>query len=150
MYSFLNGDAMHAQVQWLENVSFQATSASGHDVMMDGSAEYGGENRGARPMELILMGLGGCASFDIVTILKKARQDITDVKCELQAERADTIPAVFTKIHLHFIVTGKAVKEKQVAKAVELSAEKYCSASKMLMDGGVIITHDFEILEAKA
>ena len=150
MYSFLNGDAMHAQVQWLENVSFQATSASGHDVMMDGSAEYGGENRGARPMELILMGLGGCASFDIVTILKKARQDITDVKCELQAERADTIPAVFTKIHLHFVVTGKAVKEKQVAKAVELSAEKYCSASKMLMDGGVIITHDFEILEAKA
>lgn len=141
---------MHAQVQWLENVSFQATSASGHDVMMDGSAEYGGENRGARPMELILMGLGGCASFDIVTILKKARQDITDVKCELQAERAETIPAVFTKIHLHFVVTGKAVKEKQVAKAVELSAEKYCSASKMLMDGGVIITHDFEILEAEA
>nr|WP_298891485.1 OsmC family protein [uncultured Acinetobacter sp.] len=141
---------MHAQVQWLENVSFQATSASGHDVMMDGSAEYGGENRGARPMELILMGLGGCASFDIVTILKKARQDITDVKCELQAERADIIPAVFTKIHLHFVVTGKAVKEKQVAKAVELSAEKYCSASKMLMDGGVIITHDFEILEAEA
>lgn len=141
---------MHAQVQWLENVSFQATSASGHDVIMDGSAEYGGENRGARPMELILMGLGGCASFDIVTILKKARQDITDVKCELQAERADTIPAVFTKIHLHFIVTGKAVKEKQVAKAVELSAEKYCSASKMLMDGGVIITHDFEVLEAQA
>ena len=141
---------MHAQVQWLENVSFKATSASGHDVMMDGSAEYGGENRGARPMELILMGLGGCASFDIVTILKKARQDITDVKCELQAERADSIPAVFTKIHLHFVVTGKAVKEKQVAKAVELSAEKYCSASKMLMDGGVIITHDFEILEAEA
>lgn len=141
---------MHAQVQWLENVSFQATSASGHDVVMDGSAEYGGENRGARPMELILMGLGGCASFDIVTILKKARQDITDVKCELQAERAETIPAVFTKIHLHFVVTGKAVKEKQVAKAVELSAEKYCSASKMLMDGGVIITHDFEILEAEA
>ncbi len=141
---------MHAQVQWLENVSFQATSASGHNVIMDGSAEYGGENRGARPMELILMGLGGCASFDIVTILKKARQDITDVKCELQAERADTIPAVFTKIHLHFIVTGKAVKEKQVAKAVELSAEKYCSASKMLMDGGVIITHDFEVLEAQA
>lgn len=141
---------MHAQVQWLENVSFQATSASGHDVMMDGSAEYGGENRGARPMELILMGLGGCASFDIVTILKKARQDITDVKCELQAERAETIPAVFTKIHLHFIVTGNAIKEKQVAKAVELSAEKYCSASKMLMDGGVIISHDFEMLEAQA
>ncbi|MEQ4564325.1 MAG: OsmC family protein, partial [Acinetobacter sp.] len=79
---------------------------------------------------------------------KKARQDVTDVVCELKAERADTIPAVFTKIHLHFVVTGKAVKEKQVAKAIELSAEKYCSASKMLTDGGVEITHDFEIIEA--
>jgi len=116
---------------------------------MDGSAEYGGENRGPRPMELLLTGLGGCASFDIVTILKKARQEITDVRCELKAERADTIPAVFTKIHLHFVVTGKAIKEKQVAKAVELSAEKYCSASKMLSDGGVEITHDFEIIEAE-
>ena len=115
---------------------------------MDGSAEYGGENRGPRPMELILMGLGGCASFDIVTILKKSRQDVTDVVCQLKAERADSIPAVFTKIHLHFIVTGKAVKSKQVEKAVELSAEKYCSASKMLSDGGVEITHDFEIIEA--
>ncbi|MCH4248614.1 OsmC family protein [Acinetobacter populi] len=138
---------MQASVQWLDNVSFKATSESGHEVIMDGSAEYGGQNRGARPMELILLGLGGCASFDIVTILKKSRQDITDVKCELQAERADTIPAVFTKIHLHFIVSGRAVKEKQVAKAVELSAEKYCSASKMLHDGGVEITHDFEIIE---
>lgn len=138
---------MQASVQWLDNVSFQATSASGHHVVMDGSAEYGGQNKGARPMELILMGLGGCASFDIVTILKKARQDITDVKCELQAERADEIPAVFTKIHLHFVVSGRAIKEKQVAKAVELSAEKYCSASKMLRDGGVEITHDFEIIE---
>ncbi|MFH3854996.1 OsmC family protein, partial [Acinetobacter baumannii] len=104
--------------------------------------------RGPRPMELILMGLGGCASFDIVTILKKSRQDVTNVVCQLKAERADAIPAVFTKIHLHFVVTGKAVKEKQVAKAVELSAEKYCSASKMLSDGGVEITHDFEIIEA--
>ena len=116
---------------------------------MDGSAEYGGENRGPRPMELILMGLGGCASFDIVTILKKSRQDVTDVVCHLKAERADAIPPVFTKIHLHFIVTGKAVKAKQVEKAVELSAEKYCSASKMLSDGGVEITHDFEIIEVE-
>jgi len=116
---------------------------------MDGSPEYGGENRGPRPMELLLTGLGGCASFDIVTILKKARQDITDVRCELNAERADAIPAVFTKIHLHFVVTGKGIKEKQVAKAVELSAEKYCSASKMLSDGGVEITHDFKIIEAE-
>jgi len=115
---------------------------------MDGSPEYGGQNRGSRPMELILMGLGGCASFDVVTILKKARQDITDVRCELQAERFDGIPAVFTKIHLHFVVTGRAVKPNQVEKAIHLSAEKYCSASKMLGDGGVEITHDFEIIEA--
>ncbi len=141
---------MQSSVHWLENVAFEAKTQSGHTIIMDGSPEYGGENRGARPMELILTGLGGCASFDIVTILKKARQDITDVRCELRADRADTIPAVFTKIHLHFVITGKGVKEKQVAKAVELSAEKYCSASKMLSDGGVEITHDFEILEAEA
>ncbi|CAM4426056.1 hypothetical protein F901_03299 [Acinetobacter dispersus] len=139
---------MQTSVHWLENVAFEAKSESGHAVVMDGSAEYGGENRGPRPMELILMGLGGCASFDIVTILKKSRQDVTGVVCQLKAERADSIPAVFTKIHLHFVVTGKAVKTKQVEKAVELSAEKYCSASKMLADGGVEITHDFEIVEA--
>ena len=139
---------MQTSVHWLENVAFEAKSESGHQIVMDGSAEYGGENRGPRPMELILMGLGGCASFDIVTILKKSRQDVTDVICHLQAERANTIPAVFTKIHLHFVITGHEVKEKQVAKAVELSAEKYCSASKMLADGGVEITHDFEIINA--
>lgn len=117
---------------------------------MDGAEAYGGENRGPRPMELILMGLGGCASFDIVTILKKSRQDVTGVVCQLKADRADSIPAVFTKIHLHFVVTGKAVKEKQVAKAVELSAEKYCIHTRiMLSDGGVEITHDFEIIEAE-
>ena len=140
---------MHASVRWRENVAFEAKSASGHSIIMDGSPEYGGENRGARPMELILMGLGGCASFDIVTILKKARQDITDVRCELQAERADSIPAVFTKIHLHFVVSGRKVKPNQVEKAVHLSAEKYCSASKMLMDGGVEISHDFEVIEVE-
>ncbi len=139
---------MQTTIQWLENVAFEASSQSGHRVIMDGSAEYGGENRGPRPMELILMGLGGCAAFDIVTILKKSRQDIVDVKCQLQAERADTIPAVFTKIHLHFVITGHGVKDKQVAKAIELSAEKYCSASKMLSDGGVEITHDYEIIAA--
>ena len=141
---------MQTSVHWLENVAFQAKSESGHQVVMDGSAAYGGQNLGPRPMELILMGLGGCASFDIVTILQKSRQEVTDVVCQLQAERADTIPAVFTKIHLHFVVTGHNVKEKQVAKAIELSAEKYCSASKMLADGGVEITHDFEIIEVGA
>ena len=140
---------MQTSVHWLENVAFEAKSESGHHVVMDGAEAYGGENRGPRPMELILMGLGGCASFDIVTILKKSRQDVTGVTCELKADRAESIPAVFTKIHLHFVVTGKSVKEKQVAKAVELSAEKYCSASKMLSDGGAEITHDFEIIEAE-
>ena len=140
---------MQTSVHWLENVAFEAKSESGHQIIMDGSAEYGGENRGPRPMELILMGLGGCASFDIVTILKKSRQNVTDVVCQLKAERADSIPAVFTKIHLHFVVKGHDVKDKQVAKAVELSAEKYCSASKMLSDGGVEITHDYEIIAAE-
>lgn len=147
IYRFFEGVAMQTTIHWLENVAFEAHSQSGHQVVMDGSAEYGGENRGPRPMELILMGLGGCACFDIVTILKKARQDIHDVKCEIQAERADSIPAVFTKIHLHFVVSGVAVKDKQVAKAIELSSEKYCSASKMLSDGGVTITHDFRVVE---
>ena len=95
------------------------------------------------------MGLGGCASFDMVTILKKARQDIVDVRCELSAQRADSIPAVFTKIHLHFVVSGRKVKPNQVEKAMHLSAEKYCSASKMLSDGGVDITHDFEVIEVE-
>ncbi|MDO4224142.1 MAG: OsmC family protein, partial [Acinetobacter sp.] len=123
---------MKSRVVWLENVAFEGHSESGHQVIMDGSPAYGGENRGSRPMELILTGLGGCASFDIVTILKKARQDIRHVECELDAERADGIPAVFTKIHLHFIVKGKGIKAKQVEKAIELSAETYCSASRML------------------
>jgi putative redox protein len=138
---------MQTTVQWMDNVAFEAKSESGHSVIMDGAEAYGGQNRGPRPMELILMGLGGCASFDIVTILKKSRQDVTDVVCQLQAERADSVPAVFNKIHLHFVVTGRGIKDKQVAKAVELSAEKYCSASKMLSDGGVEITHDYEIIE---
>lgn len=107
---------MQSSVHWLENVAFEAKTQSGHTIIMDGSPEYGGENRGARPMELILTGLGGCASFDIVTILKKARQDITDVRCELKADRADTIPAVFTKIHLHFVITGNGVKKSKYQK----------------------------------
>ena len=137
---------MKAAIQWVKDVSFVAESVSGHALVLDGAPEYGGRNIGPRPMELLLMGLGGCASFDVVTILKKARQQVTDVRAELSAERADAVPAVFTKIHLHFIVTGKELKEAQVKKAVELSAEKYCSASAMLSAGGVVITHDYEIV----
>ncbi len=140
---------MHATVKWIGGVAFEAESESGHVVVMDGSPAYGGENRGSRPMELILLGLGGCAAFDIVTILQKSRQDLTDVRCEIVAERAEDIPAVFTKIHLNFIVTGHGVKSKQVDKAIHLSAEKYCSASRMLTQGNVEITHGFEVIEAE-
>ena len=134
---------MTAQIQWLKNddINFKTTSGSGHDVVVDSK-----QTLGARPMELILMGLGGCASYDVVSILQKGRQAISDVRCELTATRADSIPAVFTEIHLHFVVTGSDVKEVQVKKAIELSAEKYCSASKMLSAGGVTITHDYEII----
>jgi putative redox protein len=136
---------MKATIQWQGEVAFLGTSGSGHDVLMDGSPDQGGQNQGARPMEMVLLGLGGCSAFDVVTILKKARQEMTDCQVALSAERADTVPAVFTHIHLHFTVTGRALKESQVARAVSLSAEKYCSASKMLMDGGVTITHDYTV-----
>jgi len=139
---------MKATIQWQGDVAFKGTSGSGHDVLMDGAPDQGGQNQGPRPMEMLLLGLGGCSAFDVVTILKRARQDITDCQVTLSAERADTVPAVFTHIHLHFEVTGHALKEAQVARAVSLSAEKYCSASKMLMDGGVTITHAHSVLPA--
>lgn len=135
---------MTAQVAWLKNetINFEAYSGSGHHVILDSKQELG-----ARPMELILMGLGGCASYDVVSILQKSRQAISDVRCEVSAKRADTIPAVFTDIHLHFVVTGSNIKDGQVAKAVELSAQKYCSVSQMLAAGGVNVTHDYQIIE---
>lgn len=131
-----------ASVTWQENKAFLGVSPSGHNVQMDG-----GKEKGASPMELILLGLGGCASYDVVSILQKSRQEVKDVRCELTAERADAVPAVYTDIHLHFIVTGQDIKDKQVEKAVNLSAEKYCSASRMLAQGGVNITHGFEVVE---
>ena len=132
---------LQCNVVWQKDRHFLGTAPSGKQVDIDGNKEAG-----ASPMELILLGLGGCASYDVVGILEKGRQDIQDVRCELSAVRADTVPAVFTDIHLHFVVTGKDVKEKQVAKAVELSADKYCSASKMLAAGGVKVTHSFEVV----
>lgn len=134
---------MTAKVCWLKNevINFETTSGSGHQVVLDSAQKLG-----ARPMELILMGLGGCASYDVVSILQKSRQNIIDVHCEVSAKRADSVPAVFTDIHLHFIVVGQDIKESQVAKAIELSATKYCSASKMLADGGVNITHSHQIV----
>jgi len=135
---------LKASVKWRQNASFEGCSGSGHRIIMDGPPEAGGENLGIRPMEMILLGLGGCTAFDVMLILKKGRQEISDCVVELRAQRADTGPKVFTHIHIHFIVTGKNVSEKQVNRAIELSAEKYCSASIMLKNS-VEITHDFEI-----
>lgn len=140
---------MKATINWTGNASFKATSGSGHSVQLDGPPDRGGENLGPRPMEMLLMGIGGCSSFDVVSILEKSRQAVTGCHCDLEAERADEVPSVFTRIHLHFVVTGQNLKEKQVARAVSLSAEKYCSASIMLGKAGVEITHSFEIRAAE-
>ncbi|MEK6789309.1 MAG: OsmC family protein [Pseudomonadota bacterium] len=139
---------MEARITWSGDVSFKAKSGTGHEVIMDGPPDLGGRNLGARPMEMMLMGMGGCTSFDVMTILKKSRQQVTHCEAVLQAERADAVPAVFTKIHVHFIVTGMDLKEAQVKRAVELSAEKYCSASIMLQAAGVVITHSYEMIAA--
>jgi len=138
---------MKAHIKWVDGVMFLGESGSGHTIVMDGPSESGGRNMGVRPMETVLIGLGGCASYDVVSILKKGRQDIRDVHTVLESERAESEPKVFTKIHIHFVVTGKQLKEAQVKRAVELSAEKYCSASIMLGRAGVEITHDYEIVE---
>ncbi len=139
---------MHAKIQWQEKVHFTATADSGHTVPLDGPPDAGGENRGARPMELVLMGLGGCSSFDVVNILTKARQNIVNCVTEIEAERAAGVPQVFTRIHLHFVVSGAGLDARKVARAVSLSADKYCSASIMLQRGGVEISHSHEVLEA--
>lgn len=137
---------MKARVKWLDNMSFVGESGSGHSVVMDGAPDSGGRDLAARPMEMVLMGMGGCTAFDVVLILKRARQAISDCIVELSAERAEEVPKVFTKIHVHYVVKGKGLSEKQVEKAVKLTAEKYCSVSIMLA-ATVEITHDFEIIE---
>ncbi len=137
---------MKARVKWLDNMSFVGESGSGHSIVMDGAPESGGRNLAARPMEMVLMGMGGCTAFDVVAILKKARQPISDCIVELSAERAEEIPKIFTKIHVHYLVKGRGLSEKQVEKAVNLTADKYCSVSIMLAKSAEI-THDFEIIE---
>jgi len=137
---------MKVEVDWKGGKAFEAIADSGHKVMMDASPAVGGENRGSRPMELLLMGLGGCSSIDVTMMLEKSRQNVIDCKAVIEAERADAVPAVFTSIHVHFIVTGRGLSDKHVERAVKLSAEKYCSASIMLAKA-VEITHDFEIIE---
>ncbi|MYA35069.1 MAG: OsmC family protein [Gammaproteobacteria bacterium] len=138
---------MQARVNWVEDVMFVAESGSGHAVVIDGAPEGGGRNMGMRPMELVALGVASCSSYDVVTILRKARQKITRCEARVSAERADAVPAVFEAIHMHFRVAGENLSEAQVARAIELSAEKYCSASIMLKKGGVKITHDYEIVD---
>lgn len=140
---------MKARIKWIENVSFVAESGSGHALVIDGAPEGGGRDLGPRPMEVVLMGTGGCTAYDVMHILRKSRAPVTDCVLEIDSERAAEDPKVFTKIHFHFIVTGKGLKAAQVERAVHLSAEKYCSASIMLGKTATI-THDFEVRETEA
>lgn len=137
---------MKARVKWVENTLMVGEAGSGHAVVMDGPEEFGGRNLGTRPMEMILLGLGGCTQFDVVHILRKGRHQVSFCEVELEAERAETDPKVFTRIHIHFKVAGPGLKESAVARAVDLSAEKFCSASIML-GATVDITHSCELVE---
>jgi putative redox protein len=137
---------MNVTVKWLKNARMLGQTGSGHEVSMDGPESIGGQNLGARPMEMVLLGLGGCAMVDVVSILQKSRQNVRGCHVEISAQRAENqVPAVFTDIHLHFVVSGDGLKSTQVARAVSLSAEKYCSVSKML-EKTATISHDYEVL----
>ncbi len=138
---------MKTRITWLEDMTYVARSPSGHALVLDGPPELGGHNLGPRPMEMVLMGMGGCTAVDVVHILRKARQDLRGCELQVEAERADSDPKVFTRIRVHFILTGKDLSAKHVERAIELSAEKYCSASIMLGKTAQI-THTFEIREA--
>jgi putative redox protein len=135
---------MNTTVKWIDNMLMVGESASGHAIVMDGPKELGGQNLGVRPMEMLLLGMGGCTTIDVVSTLKKMREIVNDCQLEISAKRADEHPKVFTKIHLHFMLKGENLNAKKVAKAVSLSADKYCSASIML-GKTAIITHDFVI-----
>ena len=138
---------MNARIKWVQDVLFVAESGTGHALVLDGAPAGGGRNMGMRPMELMVLSVGSCSSYDVVTILKKARQEITSCEAEVTAERVDATPAIFESIHLHFKLAGLNLSEKHVARAIELSAEKYCSASIMMKNAGVKVTHDFEIIQ---
>lgn len=138
---------MQATIRLKEDDSLEGITESGHQVVMDRSPDVGGQNLGSRPMEMLLLGLGGCAMIDVVLILRKARQAFTDIRVEINAERASEVPKVFTRIHLHFVVAGKQLDSRRVDRAISLSAQKYCSATKML-DSVAQITHDSEILSS--
>ena len=136
---------MQVRIKWLEQRAFEATTGSGHRITMDGPPDHGGRNLAARPMEMILVGLGGCSAFDVVEILEKSRQNIQNCEIHIDAERADEIPAVFTSIHMHFVVSGVGLNEKHVKRAIELSVDKYCSVVKMLRPN-VEITFDYDLM----
>ena len=137
---------MYSRVKWVEGVCFMAESGSGHAVVMDGAPDIGGKNLGPRPMEMLLMGAGGCTSVDVIMILQKSRQDVVDCQVEIEADRANDHPKVFTSIHMHFTVKGRNLDPKVVDRAIKLSAEKYCSAS-IILGKTAQMTHDFEIVE---
>jgi putative redox protein len=140
---------MECTVKWVgpEGMSFVAETGSGHAVVMDGAPEGGGRNLGPRPMEMVLLGTGGCTAYDVVLILRKSGEAVTSCEVRVKAERAETDPKVFTSIHFHFVVRGKGVKQGKVEHAIRLSAQKYCSATAMLAKTAEI-THDFELLDA--
>ena len=137
---------MKATVTLQEGSTFEGVSGSGHRVTMDVAPEAGGRNLGLRPMEMVLLGLGGCTAIDVLHMLRKGRQPITDMRVELDAERADDVPKVFTKIHLHFVLTGAGLDPHKIERAINLSASKYCSAS-MMLNKTAEMTHDFEIVK---
>ncbi len=137
---------MNTTVRWINGMMMVGESASGHAIVMDGPEELGGKNLGVRPMELLLLGMGGCTTVDVVSTLKKMRENVQDCRVEISAERADEHPKVFTAIHLHFIVEGDNLNDKKITKAVSLSADKYCSASIMLAKTATV-THDFEVIQ---
>ena len=136
---------MKVRIKWLGERSFSAKTGTGHIVNMDGPPDHGGRNQAARPMEMVLVGLGGCSAFDVLEILEKSRQKVSNCQVEINGERADAVPAVFTKIHMHFLLSGQDLSDKQVKRAVDLSIEKYCSVVMMLRDN-VDITHDYELV----
>lgn len=137
---------MRATVKWVGDAAFEGTAESGHTVRMDGPPDFGGQDSGVRPMEMLLLGLGGCTAFDVVHILQRGRHPVSDCVVEIEAERAETPPKVFTRIHMHYRVSGDGLKDAVVRRAVDLSAEKYCSASIMLAQAAEL-SHDYEVVQ---
>ena len=138
---------MKATIKWIDGVSFVGESGSGHSIVLDGAPDAGGRNVGLRPLEAMLIGIGTCSAFDVVNILRKGRQSVSGCEVQLEAERADAVPSVFTRIEMRFTVRGRKVDPKRVARAIDLSADKYCSATAMMRAAGVEVSHAYDIVE---